>query len=181
MKHGPRIGRLCDCLRGTACNTFFLRCYWTHTSTIPAFLNLCSCVSVSVCQIHLFLLIKICHEATHGLSCKGAVCPESEIDCESCSHPKSWQKLWNPLRPCLLLLIIIIGLILIFLVGEVSQSTSNVTIILLNLRHWWFLWAPSTHRQEANEWILLLLELWSSQCWNQLLPGPKPDSNGSGL
>uniref|UniRef100_A0A8C8EIP7 Cocaine- and amphetamine-regulated transcript 4 n=2 Tax=Oncorhynchus tshawytscha TaxID=74940 RepID=A0A8C8EIP7_ONCTS len=27
MKHGPRIGRLCDCLRGTACNTFFLRCY----------------------------------------------------------------------------------------------------------------------------------------------------------
>ncbi|XP_054461639.1 cocaine- and amphetamine-regulated transcript 4 [Anoplopoma fimbria] len=25
MKHGPRIGRLCDCLRGTACNTFFLR------------------------------------------------------------------------------------------------------------------------------------------------------------
>ena len=28
MKHGPRIGRLCDCMRGTACNTFFLRCYW---------------------------------------------------------------------------------------------------------------------------------------------------------
>ncbi|XP_029022731.1 cocaine- and amphetamine-regulated transcript 4 [Betta splendens] len=27
MKHGPRIGRLCDCLRGTVCNTFFLRCY----------------------------------------------------------------------------------------------------------------------------------------------------------
>ncbi|KAM9775916.1 cocaine- and amphetamine-regulated transcript 4 [Syngnathus acus] len=27
MKHGPRIGRLCDCLRGAACNTFFLRCY----------------------------------------------------------------------------------------------------------------------------------------------------------
>ncbi|XP_029104353.1 cocaine- and amphetamine-regulated transcript 4 [Scleropages formosus] len=27
MKHGPRIGRLCDCLRGTACNSFFLRCY----------------------------------------------------------------------------------------------------------------------------------------------------------
>ncbi|XP_016138854.1 cocaine- and amphetamine-regulated transcript protein-like [Sinocyclocheilus grahami] len=27
MKHGPRIGRLCDCMRGTACNTFFLRCY----------------------------------------------------------------------------------------------------------------------------------------------------------
>ncbi|XP_059366245.1 cocaine- and amphetamine-regulated transcript protein-like [Carassius carassius] len=27
MKHGPRIGRLCDCTRGTACNTFFLRCY----------------------------------------------------------------------------------------------------------------------------------------------------------
>ncbi|KAJ8377914.1 hypothetical protein AAFF_G00250650 [Aldrovandia affinis] len=27
MKHGPRIGRLCDCLRGSACNTFFLRCY----------------------------------------------------------------------------------------------------------------------------------------------------------
>ncbi|KAK9527068.1 hypothetical protein VZT92_015733 [Zoarces viviparus] len=27
MKHGPRIGRLCDCLRGTSCNTFFLRCY----------------------------------------------------------------------------------------------------------------------------------------------------------
>ncbi|XP_071061008.1 cocaine- and amphetamine-regulated transcript protein-like [Pseudochaenichthys georgianus] len=26
MRHGPRIGRLCDCLRGTACNTFFLRC-----------------------------------------------------------------------------------------------------------------------------------------------------------
>ncbi|CAL8299567.1 unnamed protein product [Lota lota] len=27
VKHGPRIGRLCDCLRGAACNTFFLRCY----------------------------------------------------------------------------------------------------------------------------------------------------------
>ncbi|TWW65928.1 hypothetical protein D4764_21G0008280, partial [Takifugu flavidus] len=27
LKHGPRIGRLCDCLRGAACNTFFLRCY----------------------------------------------------------------------------------------------------------------------------------------------------------
>ncbi|XP_061822102.1 cocaine- and amphetamine-regulated transcript 4 [Nerophis lumbriciformis] len=27
MKHGPRFGRLCDCLRGAACNTFFLRCY----------------------------------------------------------------------------------------------------------------------------------------------------------
>ncbi|TSK31396.1 Cocaine- and amphetamine-regulated transcript protein [Bagarius yarrelli] len=27
MKHGPRIGRLCDCMRGSACNTFFLRCY----------------------------------------------------------------------------------------------------------------------------------------------------------
>uniref|UniRef100_A0A8C6WRL3 Cocaine- and amphetamine-regulated transcript protein n=1 Tax=Neogobius melanostomus TaxID=47308 RepID=A0A8C6WRL3_9GOBI len=27
LKHGPRIGRLCDCLRGTACNSFFLRCY----------------------------------------------------------------------------------------------------------------------------------------------------------
>ncbi|XP_060798060.1 cocaine- and amphetamine-regulated transcript 4 [Neoarius graeffei] len=27
LKHGPRIGRLCDCMRGTACNTFFLRCY----------------------------------------------------------------------------------------------------------------------------------------------------------
>ncbi|CAL1583960.1 unnamed protein product [Knipowitschia caucasica] len=27
LKHGPRIGRLCDCLRGAACNSFFLRCY----------------------------------------------------------------------------------------------------------------------------------------------------------
>ncbi|KAI5621555.1 hypothetical protein C0J50_18964 [Silurus asotus] len=27
LKHGPRIGRLCDCMRGSACNTFFLRCY----------------------------------------------------------------------------------------------------------------------------------------------------------
>ncbi|KAG9279820.1 cocaine- and amphetamine-regulated transcript protein-like [Astyanax mexicanus] len=27
LKHGPRIGRLCDCMRGTVCNTFFLRCY----------------------------------------------------------------------------------------------------------------------------------------------------------
>ncbi|XP_039608681.1 cocaine- and amphetamine-regulated transcript 4 [Polypterus senegalus] len=27
MKHGPRIGKLCDCLRGAACNTFLLRCY----------------------------------------------------------------------------------------------------------------------------------------------------------
>lgn len=35
MKHGPRIGRLCDCLRGTACNTFFLRCYWPRSQTYP--------------------------------------------------------------------------------------------------------------------------------------------------
>ncbi|XP_068110908.1 cocaine- and amphetamine-regulated transcript protein-like [Hyperolius riggenbachi] len=27
MKHGPRIGKLCDCLRGASCNTFMLRCY----------------------------------------------------------------------------------------------------------------------------------------------------------
>ncbi|XP_066578300.1 cocaine- and amphetamine-regulated transcript 4 [Amia ocellicauda] len=27
VKHGPRIGKLCDCLRGAACNTFLLRCY----------------------------------------------------------------------------------------------------------------------------------------------------------
>ncbi|MEE6519219.1 hypothetical protein FKM82_030841 [Ascaphus truei] len=27
MKHGPRIGKLCDCLRGTSCNSFLLRCY----------------------------------------------------------------------------------------------------------------------------------------------------------
>ncbi|XP_063295007.1 cocaine- and amphetamine-regulated transcript protein-like [Pelobates fuscus] len=27
IKHGPRIGKLCDCLRGTSCNTFLLRCY----------------------------------------------------------------------------------------------------------------------------------------------------------
>ncbi|MBN3272399.1 CART protein, partial [Polyodon spathula] len=27
LKHGPRIGKLCDCLRGAACNTFLLRCY----------------------------------------------------------------------------------------------------------------------------------------------------------
>ncbi|XP_069601708.1 cocaine- and amphetamine-regulated transcript protein-like [Ranitomeya imitator] len=27
MKHGPRIGKLCDCLRGASCNSFMLRCY----------------------------------------------------------------------------------------------------------------------------------------------------------
>ncbi|XP_069507636.1 cocaine- and amphetamine-regulated transcript protein-like [Ambystoma mexicanum] len=27
LKHGPRIGKLCDCLRGASCNTFLLRCY----------------------------------------------------------------------------------------------------------------------------------------------------------
>ncbi|KAM4690714.1 cocaine- and amphetamine-regulated transcript protein-like [Rhinophrynus dorsalis] len=27
LKHGPRIGKLCDCLRGTSCNSFLLRCY----------------------------------------------------------------------------------------------------------------------------------------------------------
>uniref|UniRef100_A0A8C5PWH0 Cocaine- and amphetamine-regulated transcript protein n=1 Tax=Leptobrachium leishanense TaxID=445787 RepID=A0A8C5PWH0_9ANUR len=27
IKHGPRIGKLCDCLRGTSCNSFLLRCY----------------------------------------------------------------------------------------------------------------------------------------------------------
>ncbi|KAE8588899.1 hypothetical protein XENTR_v10022804 [Xenopus tropicalis] len=27
MKRGPRIGKLCDCLRGTSCNSFLLRCY----------------------------------------------------------------------------------------------------------------------------------------------------------
>ncbi|XP_043935664.1 cocaine- and amphetamine-regulated transcript protein-like [Protopterus annectens] len=26
-KYGPRIGKLCDCLRGASCNTFLLRCY----------------------------------------------------------------------------------------------------------------------------------------------------------
>ncbi|XP_044129986.1 cocaine- and amphetamine-regulated transcript protein-like isoform X2 [Bufo gargarizans] len=27
LKHGPRIGKLCDCLRGASCNSFMLRCY----------------------------------------------------------------------------------------------------------------------------------------------------------
>ncbi|XP_078525019.1 cocaine- and amphetamine-regulated transcript protein-like [Lissotriton helveticus] len=27
LKHGPRIGKLCDCLRGASCNTFLMRCY----------------------------------------------------------------------------------------------------------------------------------------------------------
>ncbi|KAM5125831.1 cocaine- and amphetamine-regulated transcript protein-like [Mantella aurantiaca] len=27
MKHGPRIGKLCDCLRGASCSFFMLRCY----------------------------------------------------------------------------------------------------------------------------------------------------------
>ncbi|XP_066461990.1 cocaine- and amphetamine-regulated transcript protein-like [Eleutherodactylus coqui] len=27
MKYGPRIGKLCDCLRGASCNSFMLRCY----------------------------------------------------------------------------------------------------------------------------------------------------------
>ncbi|XP_073465314.1 cocaine- and amphetamine-regulated transcript protein-like [Aquarana catesbeiana] len=27
MKHGPRIGKLCDCLRGASCSSFMLRCY----------------------------------------------------------------------------------------------------------------------------------------------------------
>ncbi|XP_069074257.1 cocaine- and amphetamine-regulated transcript protein-like [Pleurodeles waltl] len=27
LKHGPRIGKLCDCLRGATCNTFLMRCY----------------------------------------------------------------------------------------------------------------------------------------------------------
>lgn len=39
MKHGPRIGRLCDCMRGTACNTFFLRCYWTVLGPLCLELN----------------------------------------------------------------------------------------------------------------------------------------------
>ncbi|KAG8575485.1 hypothetical protein GDO81_009567 [Engystomops pustulosus] len=26
MKHGPRIGKLCDCSRGSSCNSFLLKC-----------------------------------------------------------------------------------------------------------------------------------------------------------